>query len=161
VIENAEPILSLFQCVAILVAGIWIYYHFVKGRTFSNRLNLSLVAEGISDGEKHYLKIIVAAQNVGSSRVSFNRDDSVMYVFIGRIARGALKEIVWDQERRLALDLFTDHCWVEPGESITEERLVSVLPTAKSYRVLARFRSGKEKRSISAVVRFSSHEQKQ
>ena len=150
-----EALLNATQILAIFVAAVWTYYHFIKGRTFQPRLNLGLILETIPDGAgRNFLKISIRATNVGPSRITFSTDESVLYVLPGKSIKEHSAEIKWEENLKVSLPLFTEHTWVESGEEIYEERLVCMRGPEKSFKVVARFRSENQKRTATAVTRI-------
>jgi hypothetical protein len=131
VIDNVQKVA---QIVGILAAGIWAYYLFFRGRTFQPRLEPTLEASVMQLGPARYLKAKARVKNVGLSKVTFDRSASGFRVFTiqSQDAPTAMCPVEWNRER--TLDVFKDHDWIEPGETIEDNWLLS-LPTLQQHTV--------------------------
>lgn len=67
---------SLVTTVAIILAGVWAYFHYVKGRVYSERVEIEVVGRVLTISSRSYLVITYQIKNVGSSRVPIQNDRS-------------------------------------------------------------------------------------
>lgn len=148
----AGAISDTVQAIAVLVAGLWTYLHFIRGRTFTNRLDLSLSVEKVRSGSKLYLKLALKAANTGRSKISFDRENSVIYIYQGVRRKLPIDEVHWGKDKRTAFPMLTDHSWVEAGEAIVEERLFSVDSSSRLFRIEVVCRTGKQKRTATCTT---------
>jgi hypothetical protein len=130
-IRDAEVVV---RTAAIVVAGIWAYAKFVKGRVFQPRLETSVRASSQVRDNVITLAISFSAKNVGLSRVDITQDGSGLRVSISEpVTPDAMVAVPWTHKGTYAI--FTRHGWIEPGESIFEEKLVS-LPAGNASHIL-------------------------
>ena len=119
---------KVVQIAAIIVGGIWAYYKFFRGRTFRPRLEPTLEASIIQIASLRHLKVKARVKNVGLSRVVIDREVSGLRVFVYEppdgFAADKVSQIDWQRVR--TVDVFKDHGWVEPGETIDDNWLFSV-----------------------------------
>lgn len=118
---------KLFQIAGIIFAGIFAYYKFLRGRTFRPRLEPTLEAGIIEVGPLRHLKVQVRVKNVGLSKVAVDRKASGLRVFVydgNGVPADKVSPVEWRRER--TVDVFKDHGWVEPGETIEDNWLLSI-----------------------------------
>lgn len=128
---------------ALLVAGVWTYYLFIKGRVLKCRLEAKVAGELICFNTKRYICISAELTNVGSSKVEIPREGLYLDVF----AQGAHPEISAEDaasvkvlstkwEPLLPFDVLTRHEWIEPTETIRDQVLVEILTSdSVAYRI--------------------------
>ena len=73
--EIARGVAAVVQILAIVVAGAWAYYKFVRGRTFKPRAELDLDAHILEVEDEKAISLNVDFHNTGSIRIEFPRDD--------------------------------------------------------------------------------------
>jgi hypothetical protein len=132
VFENPPPsafsavlsnIKTIVETAAVIVGGIWAYYKFFRGRTFRPRLELAI--SGRAPEAKGLTNVLVAVElkNVGLSRVVISQEGSAIRVF----ATDPVKtDGIAEWQRAITLGVFEKHGWIEPGETITDQALVSI-----------------------------------
>jgi hypothetical protein len=146
------------EIAALLVAGVWTYYLFFRGRTFRPRLESTLEASILPIGTVRHLKIKARVKNVGLSSVPIERDASGLRVFTyrpGGIDGAGLEKaspVKWERER--TVDIFKDHAWVEPGETIEDNWLLAVSSIVEpaAYKVELKLAGRKTDWYANAVV---------
>jgi hypothetical protein len=120
---------------ALVVAGVWTYYLFIKGRALKSRLEPRVAGEIISIDTKKYIRISAELTNVGSSKVEITREGLYLDVFAQRAHRQISPENAaklkvlstrWEEPPSLFYVL-TRHEWIEPTETIRDQVLVEVL----------------------------------
>jgi hypothetical protein len=127
IIDSAEKISKI---VAIIVGGIFAYYKFFRGRTFRPRLEPALEASVLQIGALKHLKAKVRVKNVGLSRVPIEREVSGLRVFVYAPMNSdgepgdKVSPVEWRRER--TVDVFKDHAWIESGETIEDNWLLSM-----------------------------------
>jgi len=147
---------TLISTAAIIVGGIWAYYRFEKDRTYRPRLDVQLSGEWRMISDVPLLHVRVAVKNIGASVVWLDQHGTGLRVSVpvltGEKARPAA--LTWK-----ALSVFSimkDHKWIEPGETVTDELLVSLGESPRAMvmfeaRFVWRWREGMA--NISLVTR--------
>lgn len=121
-IDSSQKIIT---ALGIIIGGLWAYIKFFRGRTFRPRLELTNVGKVIRTGPIECLLVKVQLKNVGLSIVKLSLDLTYVeiYLFDTETAEPEqeLCRVPWD--RPLPYEVFQDHGWIEPGETITDELL--------------------------------------
>ena len=152
VIDGAH---KLAQIVAIVIGGIWAYYKFFRGRTFRPRLEPALEASILQIAALRHLKVKARVKNVGLSRVVIDREVSGLRVFVYEPADGVATSKVGsvDWQRVRTVDVFKEHGWVEPGETIEDNWLFAVSDQqAAAFRLELKLAGPKTDWSANAVI---------
>lgn len=114
---------TIVETVAVIIGGIWAYYKFFRGRTFRPRLELAI--SGRASEAKGLTNVLISVQlkNVGLSKVAISQEGSAIRVFATDPTKsdGAAE---W--QREITVGVFEKHRWIEPGETINDQALVSV-----------------------------------
>jgi hypothetical protein len=110
---------SVLKCAAILLAGIWTYYIYVRGRVSRPRLKASISTERFIAARTEMLLLTIELQNVGTSKVPIQQKGTAVSVdLLNQISTHAH---VPNWRTTYVLEVFLKHGWIEPGEEITEE----------------------------------------
>jgi len=135
--QTLENWKNLVAVVGTLVAGAFTYLKFFRGRTFAPRLELGVKGELLVDGEARCLLATLTLKNVGLSKVEL--DARVTRLEVALYERGAYEflyanppadgaEVVrpayWGEPHPFRV--FTPHGWVESGETIADQLLVTI-----------------------------------
>lgn len=114
---------TIVETVAVIVGGFWAYYKFFRGRTFEARLELAI--SGRASEAKGVTNVLISVQmkNVGLSKVGISQEGSAIRVFTTDPAKA---EGVAEWQRAITVGVFEKHGWIEPGETITDQALISV-----------------------------------
>lgn len=127
---------NVTQGLAFIAGGFWAYFKFVKGRTFQESLSPVVTGRFASIDGGVFLVVTTQIKNVGLSQITFNQKGSVLIVF--EYAPGGGSQIITVADRRLtsfaALD--ENDRYIEPGETIEMQRLISIPGSLKvAYRL--------------------------
>jgi len=129
-LDNIKSIVGIvgpsITALALIIAGIWAYFKFAKGRTFKDRLQVDL--DGwwhIADG-RNLLQARVTLKNIGSSRIlledgtrlKVSRLAALEYHLPGR------RSVVWREVEKV--EIFSEHDWIEPGETVSDDVLLDL-----------------------------------
>src|SRR4051794_25796817 len=116
--EVTKGVLAGAQILALVLGGAWAYFKFVAGRTFTERLEVSVEATPFKAGDAIALRIRTAVANTGASKVELNDDAKVAYVF-GVIPTNAVPgfPVAWGNHLTL-MPMFARHKWIEAQETI-------------------------------------------
>ncbi len=127
----AEPlsctVADIFFKVAVpVIGGAWAFLTYVRGRTFSRRLEPRIEGQLFHQNDRCFLSVQAAVKNVGLSKAVILQTGSwVRIVLLG--ARAGVVKIAVPAETRLATTpVFMKHKWVEPGEEIHDVQLLQL-----------------------------------
>jgi hypothetical protein len=120
----------LVTALAVIVAGLWAYLRFMRGRTFRQRAEVTLLGQWHNVGKRYLLKVHITLKNVGSSKIVLRQEGTGLKVSTlsahqksvpGSVAWTPLEEVfrIFIFERPL------DE-WMEPGETISDEVLLDL-----------------------------------
>lgn len=131
------------RILALVVAGIWAYVKFVKGRVFRPRLEIGVVGAAISKRDHTALRISVSAKNVGLARVDISPEGTALRVSVAKeIVPAAILTAQWEHQGTFSI--FAEHGWIEPGETISEDQLLMLPKISCDHFLLELFlESGK------------------
>jgi hypothetical protein len=121
---TAEVLSSAVTTTAVIVAGVWTYFKFIKGRGFRPHVDMAMSALWVSDGETFDLVVTLRLKNIGSSKVELIQKGTGIQ--ISRMAdkqSPAPTEAHWDSVGGV-FEVFVKHEWIEPSEAIEDELLV-------------------------------------
>lgn len=124
-VKFTQAIANAAQAVGIMVGGAWVYFKFLRGRTFAHRAEVDLEASLVHVGGKSLIKAKATLKNDGLSKVPLRKD----FKWVEMAASTAAPELLganMDWEPIVSLDVFTDHGWVESQETISDEVLFPV-----------------------------------
>ena len=117
-------ILNIVTIIAVMVGGLWTYFHYFKGRLYYPRLELKVSGSVHADGSNKYLLTNVHLKNLG------NRDFRIQRAGTGlRISSLGDREAQVDdlrfahQNKLKTVRIFADHQWIESNESIGDDLL--------------------------------------
>ncbi|MBO3749454.1 hypothetical protein J5X84_25525 [Streptosporangiaceae bacterium NEAU-GS5] len=141
-VSGLTAIATAVEALCLLLAGLWAYLKFSKGRTFRSRLEISVSASGHELRGRHYLKVTVRLVNIGHAKLRF-REHRLVRLWCahdiawtaetpadnGDHAQGP-RNIEW-LDTGLLTPIFQEHVLVEPGEPLAEDLLIPVPPPAK------------------------------
>lgn len=126
--EGIGALQNLLTMVAILLGGAWAYFKFIKGRVFATRLEPHIEGRIVRTADGQFAILTVSIENVGLSRVTLNGEQSTIEVF-AYPAENYMPEFHDALLDSLGVTLaVTAHEWIEPGECISEQRIVALPP---------------------------------
>jgi hypothetical protein len=145
--EVARGVLAIAQAIAIVIGAAWAYFKFVRGRTFAERLEVSLEGTPFRVGESVALRIHVGMTNTGAAIVRLAEEFTVVYVFGVTVDRATSGEhIDWGKHLDV-VPVFTRHEWIEAQETVADEVLVTLSHGEwLAYRIELIVASKKDKR---------------
>jgi hypothetical protein len=143
--EVAKGSLAIVQIFAVVLGAAWAYFKFVRGRTFAERLEVSVDAEPFRKGKTSALRIKATMVNTGARIVQFEKDVKVVYVHgVAPEDTAPGVSVDWGQKLVLAR-VFDDHEWIEAQETISDEVLVTVPSRRLIYQLRLIVASSKKK----------------
>jgi hypothetical protein len=150
--DVASGALAIAQLIAILVAGGWAYFKFVRGRTFAERLETSVTATPFDQDGIRMLCIRATISNTGASQVDLIDDLKIVRVYGTKVADAqAGVNVDWGHHLILT-PIFGEHKWIEAQETVSDEALAVVANCRLAYRVELLVASKKKKQWSTAAV---------
>jgi hypothetical protein len=127
---NAKAIFDILknvaEIIAIGMAGAWAYFNFFKGRTYKTRLEPKISGKLISKNGSDYLVITAQLKNIGLSDVEIAQKGSAIRVFKYGAEASSPQVSSVGQTRLATLPVFESHKWIESGETIEDQLLITI-----------------------------------
>lgn len=141
---------SVATLLAVFIGGIWAWFKFIRGRTFQPRIAIELLGQWravVDDAQaprsglrrhrpkSHVLHVRVRVTNIGAGKVMLRQYYTALYVSFLRNRESALPgTAVWenylaaltDQSGAGAFEVFKEHDWIEPQETVTDDLLLDL-----------------------------------
>ena len=129
----AEVVETALKALGILAAGGWAYFNYFRGRIYKARLRIEVEGEEFKKGPDRYLLIRLEVENKGLSKVQIEQAGTGLRV----LTHGDWVDPL-NTEHLETLSVFEEHEWVEPGEIISDEKIVH-LPSADMLAIRLEF----------------------
>lgn len=120
-----------------VIGAAWTWLQYVRGRTFRRKLEPKISGEIFEAEGKHFLSITSAVRNVGLSRAFIIQRGTWIQISILQVDSTTDAVAEPDEKEVGYPEVFTSHSWVEPGEEVSDQRLVQ-LPAKESRDVAVR-----------------------
>jgi len=131
--EPASPLSSVLdivdkvtKVVALLIGGAWAYLNYVRGRTFKKRLELKISAKEVRSKAGLLLSGAAQIKNVGLSKFPIEQKGTAILFFDLRPSAPTDQPTEPTEENVGVREVFKDHAWIEPGETIAEDFLLQI-----------------------------------
>jgi len=124
-VNTAQVVLNFTQSLALVVGAFWVYFKFIRGRTFRRRAEIELKAELVTLSGKQVIKAVVKLTNTGLSKLPLLTKDCC-------IRLQATPASSWKEQtnftwvNQMTTPLFQDHYWVEPQETAQDAVVMPV-----------------------------------
>ena len=134
-----EDLERVVQVIAIFTGGLWVYFKFLKGRTFRPRLELSVSGSISRYDNSDYMIVAIVLKNVGFSQVDLEKRGTACIVEHSDVHDLDKPQIIYNWVELGLTRIFENHKWIESGEVILDYCAV-IIPTnyAGIFRVDAR-----------------------
>jgi hypothetical protein len=124
-VKVTQAVLAVVQTLALVVGGGWVYFKFIRGRTFAPRAELDIDAELMVIGDRQVIKAKVALKNAGLSKLPLREHAKVVRLYgIPISARSPQANFAW--QKLIIAEVFEDQGWVEAQETIHDAILLPV-----------------------------------
>lgn len=120
-----DTVQSILTSIAIVVGALWAYYKLFRGRTYRPRLEAKISGSVTCHNEVSYLLATAELKNVGLSKVSILRHATALESFTYRATNPTIAITARDQAVA-AHPMFEAHGWIEPDETIEDQRLLAI-----------------------------------
>jgi hypothetical protein len=119
---------GIVSALAVVAAGLWAYFKFVRGRTFRPRLEVEIEGRWQASNGSPQLHVTVSVKNIGLTDVTLLQEGTALFVsrFLG--SQGSSAIVDW--QPAATLTIFEEHEWIEPAETITDDLLADLHGTA-------------------------------
>lgn len=140
-LTDLDTIASVVQAVVtaggIVVGGIFAYYKFFKDRVYRPRVAIDVRAGRLPALGHDVLLCRVTVKNLGGTKLTFNREGTVVVVDAARPAGKDFGLVRYSQ--KAVLGILVDHLWLEVAEAVSDDVVVRVPPDDGGlFRVSAR-----------------------
>ncbi|HKP82714.1 MAG TPA: hypothetical protein VJT69_11870 [Pyrinomonadaceae bacterium] len=122
--DIADTLAKVTQIFAIIAAGGWGYFKFIKGRTYQESLIPTVSGKLLTIDSQTYLIATISVRNVGQSVVEFAPNASALRVFEYTSSTSA--EITTVDDVKLAQFVALDALSIEPNVLIEKMRFISI-----------------------------------
>jgi hypothetical protein len=128
-LKSAAPVLefahTFAETAALVLAGVWAYYKFFRGRTFRPRLELTVSGTIRQTGTSAELLALAQIKNVGLSKLVVSQAGTALVILRSLpITEETGPLVPWEQVS--VLPVFEKHAWIEPAETITDQQLLQL-----------------------------------
>jgi hypothetical protein len=138
--DVSKLVQQIVQALAIIMTGIWAYFKFLRGRTFSFRLELTLEPKFVGSEGAAFLATTLTLKNTGLAVVRL--DPKLKFVrsyYSATVSWNEARNHSWGEELILT-PIFEDHDHIEPGETINDNVVIPLPPGCYRTRKEAVFR---------------------
>jgi hypothetical protein len=142
---------TLVTAGAVIVAGLWAYFRFFKDRTYRPRLDVTIVGEWKTVEGVPLLHVNVSVKNIGTSVVTLIQRGTGLEFYPASPSQSAPPRLSASWDEGPVLSILTDHNWIEPGETVSDDLVARNLNSAKPLRLDVRL-VWKWKRSAGNIV---------
>jgi hypothetical protein len=119
----AQTVNYLATPVAVVVGGSWVYFKFLRGRTFAQRAEVGVEVIPQLVDDKTIIHATIRLNNAGISKLPLRDDGKVVLLYATPIADWrSRRNFQW--EMLMLSDIFTDHSWLESQEVISDDVLL-------------------------------------
>lgn len=119
----ADTVQALVTTVGFVVAGVWTYVKFIKGREFRPHVEITVTGDWLGEAGELGLRLRVQLKNIGSAKVQLTqRGTGVMVSRPADEQPSPPAETVWTTLG--VYGVFEKHEWIEPGETIGDDLLL-------------------------------------
>lgn len=126
---TADTVHNIVTSSAVIIGGVWVYFKFIRGRTFAHRGELQVSPVLESNGNSLHLSVTIRFKNTGLSKIPLNPNMTFLYLFgiTGNTNNGPYPA-TWEEIPPIS-QVFDQHAWVEGQESV-EDTVVYNLPVS-------------------------------
>ena len=117
---------KVVKILAVLIGGAWAYLNYRRGRTFKKRLELTICGNTISRNGVLLLSGSAQLKNVGLSKVPIQQKGTAILISDLRAGSSLAEPTEAAEELALVREVFKDHGWIEPGETIEDSFLLQL-----------------------------------
>lgn len=131
-LSNSEKVVRI---AAIVIGGVWTYLKFIRGRIYRPRLKPSVSGRIVIVSGQPYLIVSIGVENVGSSKVEISQKGTGLRLFSPELTPAATPPSQVGWMHLGTFPVFEKHGWIETGECIQDELLISLQQVASAFKL--------------------------
>jgi hypothetical protein len=131
-LSNSEKVVKI---AAVVIGGVWTYLKFIRGRIYRPRLKPSVSGRIVIVGGQPYLVVSLGMENVGSSKVDISQRGTGLRVFSPELTPNATPPSQVGWMHLGTFSVFEKHGWIETGECVQDELLISLPLVASAFKL--------------------------
>jgi hypothetical protein len=124
--DVADTLQAFATAGGIVVGGVFTYYKFVKDRIYRPRVDLDLTGEFVEIGSILWLVCSVNIGNKGTTKLQLMHTGTAVIITPALDEEDARRAMHWDKTKRIVVDAFAQHDWIESTEIVRDEIAVQV-----------------------------------
>lgn len=134
------------KALAVTIGAAWTYNNVRRSRIYARKLEPCVSGTLFEKNGGLYVLISCELKNIGQTKYPIEQKGT----YVGAVAISDQGE----ERRVLALEIFKDHDWIEPGEQISEPQIGPIpdLNTFIALKLVLRVVSGDEEWNVSSIV---------
>lgn len=151
ILDNLE---KAFTIAAIIVAGLWAYFNYFKGRVYRSKLKPAITGVVVPEGDQYSLLITIHLTNVGISKIDLQQRGTALRIYSCQKPNeiNEVKSAEWTHVA--TYPVFENHGWIEAEETIEEQRLVTIpINQQIAFQFALRVVSKKTEWNATSIVR--------
>jgi len=126
---------KLTKILALVIGAGWAYVNYVRGRTFSKRLEPKIAGKWVQREGRSLLSGSAQIKNVGLSKFPIRQKGTAILVFDLLPSAPVEKPTDAVEERVRVREVFKQHAWIEPGETVEENFLLQLPDTSSRLAI--------------------------
>lgn len=129
IVDLAQVVRDLVTAIALIIGGGFAYFKFVRGRTFTERLEASVDAR--LDSTRNLLLVNASAQatNIGLREFHLAREGTALRLFVHRLSEPGSEASEASWELVGSWRVFGEQEILEPGEALQEFKVIETSAT--------------------------------
>jgi hypothetical protein len=113
-----------FKIAAYIIGALWVYFKFLKGRTYRPRLEPMVTGQILNHQGSTFIKIVINLKNVGLSKVDIKQKGTAL-----RLLSYDFSNTNDPWKHQCTISILSAHKWIEPGETVGEQFLIPLAGT--------------------------------
>jgi hypothetical protein len=112
----------------IAAAGIWAIFNFKKSRTYFPRMQMTASGKLRTFGNCQYIVPRITLKNLGKAKIPLLQSGSGYRIWVATEPNEQFRPTIWTGGKPV-YRMFEEHEWLEPDESIFDEKHMIPLPS--------------------------------
>jgi hypothetical protein len=117
---------SIAQIIAIVVGGVWVYFNFIRRRTFNRRGELNVDLSVVEGAHHRLVQVTILFENTGLAVIRLHPVVKFCRVFALTDQEIAADVNVNWGKQLIVSPAFSEHHWVEGQETISDQLIIPV-----------------------------------
>jgi hypothetical protein len=152
--ELFDLVETALTSLAIVVAGVWAYYRYLKGRVHRPSIEVEIRGRILESGGRSFLCASVTVENVGVSKVRIEQRGSGLRLSEYPASYPGSSSRFFPIRPRVlgVVPILESHSWLEPRERVSDEWMFSVPNSRAGFRLDVRLVSDEASWTSSAII---------